>query len=219
MDHQRVTIIIPTLEPERAVKTARQAIARAGCSKRATVQVVHDQDGEGFTRTVNRGLALVLADKPSVLRPKDAGDRASVLRGPVCLLNDDAEPVTAGWLARLLAELHRWEPFGVWFVGPSGPCRTAPQNTGRVGDKRVPRIVSHLAGFCLLIAAEALQELGGLDESFIHYCSDVDLQWRARQRGKFSLWVPDVFVSHAIHPPVSAWWQRDTITFERRWKQ
>lgn len=120
----------------------------------------------------------------------------------MCLLNEDAEPVTPSWLRTLTEEMHRREGLRVWFAGPSGPCRTAPQNGGRVGDKRRPRVVGHLAGFCLLIRREALDALGGLDERFVHYGSDVELQWRARrEHGARSLWVPGVYCKHELHPP------------------
>jgi hypothetical protein len=167
-------------------------MSRAGVpSANVKVAVVLDERGEGFTRTVNRGLALAWGD--------------------VCLLNEDAEPVTEGWLRTLTEEMRRREELRVWFAGPSGPCRTAPQNGGRVGDQRRPRGVKHLAGFCLLIKREALDALGGLDERFVHYGSDVELQWRAwREYGARSLWVPGVYCKHELHPPRRTdWYERD----------
>lgn len=161
-------------------------------------EVVVDENGEGFTATVNRGLE----------------DYA----GDVCLLNDDAVPLTDDWLAILKREMDRREALNVWFAGPSGPCRTAPQNGGRVGDHRRPRLVSHLAGFCLLIKAEAVEKLGQLDDRFIHYASDVDFQLRARKDfGSRSLWVPGVYVKHELHPPRQLWWDQDQQLFTAIW--
>ena len=190
-------ILIPTLSPKRAAETMRRAAETAGV-RNVEVEVVVDESGEGFTATVNRGLEGC------------AGD--------ICLLNDDAVPLTDGWLAILKREMDRRETLKVWFAGPSGPCRTLPQSEGRVGDRRRPRLVHHLAGFCLLIKAEAIETLGGLDDRFIHYASDIDYQFRARKDfGARSLWVPSVYVEHELHPPRQPWWDEDQQLFGASW--
>jgi GT2 family glycosyltransferase len=59
----------------------------------------------------------------------------------------------------------------------------------------------------------------GLDERFIHYASDVDLQRRAkREHGALSLWVPSVFVEHGLHPPHMEWWQHDQRLLAEAWQ-
>lgn len=175
------------------------AAAKSG-APHAAVDIVVDGAREGFTATVNRGLKYANAD--------------------VCLLNDDAPPLTEGWLALLLEEARRREALKVWFAGPSGPCRTAPQNGGRAGDRRRPRLVKHLAGFCLLIKREAIEALGGLDPRFRHYASDVDLQWRAwRDFGARALWVPGCFVEHELHEPRQPWWDEDQELLRRLWNR
>lgn len=196
-----VTIIIPTLDKARAEKTAATAYGQSGIpSARLTVLVVEDHNGDGFTRTVNRGLAQS--------------------SGNVCLLNDDVGPFSDGWLSVLLVEMQRRERQRVWFAGPSGGCRTMPQNSGRWGDKRRPRIVSHLAAFCLLASREAVEALGELDEQFIHYGSDVDWQWRAkRDFGAVSLWVPRSYVGHEAHEGREPWYSMDNQRFDEIWKQ
>lgn len=132
-----------------------------------------------------------------------------------CILNDDCE-VRIGWLATLWDELERRPD--CWFAGPSGPCRTAPQNTGRPGDERRPEIVSHVAGFCLVIRRKAIEALGPLDETFRHYGSDVDYQWRAaKEHGKRTLWIPGVFVDHELHAPHEPWHSMDNHKFWKRW--
>jgi len=132
-----------------------------------------------------------------------------------CVLNDDCA-VGLGWLATLWEELESRPD--CWFAGPSGPCRTAPQCTGGKGDERPPQVVSHVAGFCLVMKREALQALGPLDEAFRHYGSDVDMQWRAqRDHGKRSLWVPSVFVDRGLHAPHEPWYTMDNVEFWKRW--
>lgn len=162
------------------------------------VDVIVDVSGEGFTATVNRGLIGCIGD--------------------VCLYNDDALPLTDGWLASLKEEMDWRSALRVWFAGPSGPCRTAPQNGGRIGDLRRPRLVKHLAGFCLLVKAEAVQLLGGLDERFTHYASEVHWQRQCwHDHGARALWVPSVYVNHQLHLPHQEWWEHDQALLAEIW--
>ena len=181
-------LIIPTRNPEQARQMARTAQARAGCAVR--VRIVHDEHGEGFTKTVNRGLRQVDGEAEAV-----------------CLLNDDAVPVTDEWLRILHQQLLKYKDVG--FAGPSGPCRTMPQAMGEAGGSwaQLPPIhVGHLAGFCLLVRHEVIDKVGLLDERFIHYGSDVEWQWRS---GFNSLWVPAVYCEHEVGKPIAKWWEHD----------
>jgi GT2 family glycosyltransferase len=195
------TILIPTLDNGKAQKTAARAQERAGVL--CCTFVIKDRERSGYTRTVNRGLELIGA--------------SDALDDDVCILVDDCDPCE-GWLRMLQEAALEWASLPVWFAGPSGPCRTPPQNGGRPGDKRRPRVVPHLAGFCLYVAREALDKLGGLDEAYTHYASDVDIQRRAqRDYGAQSLWVPGAYVGHEVHPPHMEWWRKDQAMLNSRW--
>jgi len=195
-------VIIPTLDAVRARKTVQVVLERAGTS--CEVLVVEDGERRGYTRTVNVGLAQ--AQDPDTGTWRD-----------VCILVDDCVP-SENWLATLQEEAKRRASLRVWFAGPSGTCRTFPQAAGRLGDRRRPQVVAHLAGFCLWIEAEALACLGLLDERYTHYGSDVDYQRRAaRDYGATSLWVPSVYVAHELHPPHAEWWAEDQRTLETQW--
>lgn len=192
-------ILIPTQDGEQAEHIGEQAVAFAGMECDCKVQI--DTEGVGFTKTVNEGFEGV--------------------NEYVCLLNDDCVPVTNDWLAVLKGEMDKREALNVWFAGPSGPCRTPPQASGRVGDKRRPQVVDHLAGFCLLVHPDALRELGTLDERFTHYASEVDWQWRAQRDHKArALWVPEVYVKHEVHPPANEeWWRQDQALLNGLWRR
>jgi hypothetical protein len=195
-NRRKPTVVIPTLDAERAQETADLARERAGVDCR--VVIAEDPQRRGFTSNVN--------------------DAVEGLRGYICLLNDDCEP-SQDWLRVLVEELEKRQKLNVWFAGPSGPCRTRPQNQGRRGDQRRPRTVKHVAGFCLLIRPGVWGVLGGLDDSFVHYASEVDMQWRARRDySARSLWVPEVFVDHELHPPLSEWWARDQTILHNKWR-
>lgn len=185
-------IIVPTLSYTDGIITATRAQQHAGVP--ALTLVIEDQDRQGFTKTVNRGL--------------------SQAKGDVVILVDDC--VTPdNWLRDLQTAVYERARLNIWFAGPSGPCRTIPQNTGRPGDKRRPRTVGHLAGFCLYAKREAVELR--LDERFIHYASDVDWQRRAKQHGAHSLWLPSVYVDHGLHKPHQEWWEHDQRLLAEVW--
>lgn len=70
-------------------------------------------------------------------------------------MNDDVE-VAAGWIDPLLDRARA----GAWCVTPAE-------------DQDGPVLL--FAPHCMLWRADAWQELGGLDERFVHWCSDIDL--------------------------------------------
>ncbi len=178
------------MSKQQGERTAALAVVNSGYAG-VDVLVIHDTRRQGYTATVNEGIAQAKAGHLLLLNDD-------------CLLSDD-------WLSILLREMERRRD--AWFVGPSGRCRTFPQNTGRPNDKRRPRYVDHLAGFCLLVHPQGRRLL---TSEFVHYGSDVDLQWDAQRRGGRSLWIPEVYCSHGLHD-VNDWWERDQATLKQIW--
>lgn len=187
------SLIVPTLDITSGAATAETAQANAGMPCRVVIAV--DSVRQGYTKTVNEALADV--------------------EGDAVILVDDC--VTGpGWLAALHEAVYALASLKVWFAGPSGPCRTWPQNSGRRGDKRRPKLVSHVAGFCIYARAEAVAL--GLDERFCHYASDVHWQRRARRDyGAKAIWVPGCYVDHEVHEPYEEWWQHDQALLAKIW--
>jgi GT2 family glycosyltransferase len=192
-----ITLIVPTLDEAVGRTTLHALVATAGCA--VDPLVVCDTHRSGYTSTVNRGLAQAL------LHQTDA-----------CVVVDDCVPATPHWLAELRAALATRPR--AWFAGPSGACRTPPQSGGLLDDLRTPMYVSHVAGFCWLIKHEALATLGLLRAELEHYGSDVDYQWKARQLGGRSVWVPHVYMHHELHAPNQPAWERDNQRFSRLWR-
>jgi hypothetical protein len=193
-----IAVVVPTLDRERGKRVAQAACDNAGTDAYPAVSVDHNH--EGYTATVNRALRQLEGET-------------------VCLLVDDCA-TSDGWLCALNEAMIERAKSNCWFAGPSGPCRTIPQNGGRPGDRRQPQFVMALAGFCLLIHRDALIMLGGLDARYRHYASDIDLQFRGRQYyGARSLWVPGVYVAHELHAPLEPWWTQDHETMSTIWRK
>lgn len=187
------TIIVPTLDAAKGAETAAYAQRVAGMT--CTAMVALDPKRQGYTKTVNGALAQV--------------------QGDAVVLVDDCVP-DPDWLRILHGAVYARTSLKVWFAGPSGPCRTWPQNGGRQGDKRRPCLVSHVAGFCLYARQEAVAM--GLDERYFHYASDVDWQRRAqRDHGARALWVPSAYVAHGLHEPHQDWWEHDQALLAAMW--
>jgi hypothetical protein len=133
----------------------------------------------------------------------------------VCVLGDDAQPATNGWLAALWDAMQLSSNTG--FAGPSGPCRTSPQNTGKMHDAPGVFPVLHVAGFCMLVRGDVLRA-GLMDEAFAHYGSDVDWQWTAkRDAGWKSVWVRHVYCQHEVHDMRQPWGAQDGALMRKKW--
>jgi len=195
MNRLSVDLIVPSLNKDRARETGQRARVSAGYP--STLFVAYDKDRSGFTKTVNN--ALRKTQSPFV-----------------CLLNDDARPFTSGWLRHLVNALIERPNAG--FAGVSGNCRTRPQAFGLPGSPYGVIEVGHVAFFCTLIRRRALEDVKYLDEKFIHYGSDVDVQWRAKRHGWKSVWVRHVYVYHDLGDFIQPWKNIDQETFDRRWK-
>ena len=169
-----IAIVIPTLDPKRGKATGRLAMLHAGCDARL---IVVDGPMRGFTKTVNDGLR----------RTKPTED--------VCILNDDVTWFPIGWLAALQRALYSNPRYGI--AGPSGRSASATRD-GKLGDTGL-KVVSQLSFWCVLLKRQMIDQLGLLDERFIHYCSDNEYCLRAIKKGWRCVWVKSVYLEHRHH--------------------
>ena len=187
------TIVIPTLDLNVAAQTGRLAMANAGCD--VLLDIVIDTKREGFTRTANRGLRTLSTPY-------------------VCLLNDDAIPVTQNWLVLLREAIDSNPEYG--FAGPSGRCRGEVQSSGWEGMPFGHRQVLLLSFFCTLIKKSVIDEVGLLDEDFAHYGSDNFYQLGAHKKGWRSVLAQHVYVEHEVGETIWDWKTRDKETLRRK---
>ena len=190
-------IVVPSPDIEQAAQLARHAAETAGL--RVRYHVSHDPDRTGYTAAVNRGLRYVM----------ELGDCEAA-----CVLVDDARPYNRSWLRLLWEALDSDESYG--FAGPSGGCRTPPQNGGQRDAPYGVQQVRHVAGFCMLVKAKVM-EAGLMDEAFHTYGSEVDWQWRAHLDGWKSVWARHVYVEHEVHAFAKPWGDIDRKVMLQRW--
>ena len=186
-----ISIIIPTLDREKAEATGRLALLTAGCDARL---IVVDGPERGFTKTVNEGLRQTTNED-------------------VCILNDDVTRFQHGWLRTLRTALYSKPRYGI--AGPSGKS-AAKSREGRLGMTGI-EAVNQLSFWCVLIRRAVINEIGILDERFIHYCSDNEYCIRAHRKRWKCVWVKSIYLEHKHHGSGlrSKWKQRDQHALQR----
>ncbi|HEY2180653.1 MAG TPA: glycosyltransferase [Solirubrobacteraceae bacterium] len=158
-------------------------------------QVLHNEQNEGYLRSVARGAAAARGDW-------------------LVLCNNDIE-VTHGWLENLLSTAESGADVGVVapkFIAPDGLLSEAGGilwsdgtgvNYGRGDDPSRPRYeytreVDYGSAAALLVRASLWQEIGGYDERYAPmYYEDADLCFEASKRGWRVLYEPSATVVHA----------------------
>jgi GT2 family glycosyltransferase len=190
-----ISIIIPTLD--RAVGEDAGRLAQLTAMTKCEVIVSHDVTRQGFTKTVNEGI------------------RRAHKSHDICLLNDDIRWYAYGWLWTLRRALYADKRFGM--VAPSGPSNTAPLAHGKIGDSGL-QPVKHIAFWCVLIKRQCLNDVGLLDEAYIHFASDNQFSDDATRKGWKSIWCKDVYLHHRKHGSGSRnkWKKHDQALYRRR---
>lgn len=78
--------------------------------------------------------------------------------------------------------------------------------------------LGRLSFFCAVFKRAVLDELGLMDEQFIHYGCDTDYCERANQAHWRCIWVQHVYVEHDRSPLIRAWKDHDVAKFRRKWR-
>lgn len=219
-----VSVIIPTKFRMDLLDQALTGLReRTGYSALEVLVVDNDSPERSLpgviARHVSAGLDIRLVPGPGAFnfpRLIDLGVKAS--RGEiVLLLNDDIEPVEAGWLHRMVASVLQpgvgavgarllypggdVQHAGVW-LGLGGLCGHLWKGLGREAAERNPHVAlpgSRMAvtGACLALTRKAYDRVGGLDAAaFPVAFNDIDLCLRLGEAGLRTVYRGDAVLVH-----------------------
>lgn len=110
-------------------------------------------------------------------------------------MNDDTYiPLSsAGWLYGMLMSFS--DP-RVAAVGPASNCVMGTQNIFVLTPLDYNLEVNMLIGFCMMVKVDALNKVGGIDDSMPYHGDDIDLSIRFREAGYKLICNKSVFVYH-----------------------
>jgi len=193
-----LTLIVPSLDLDVGQAAIQRARDKAGCDLIGVVG--HDVGKRMFSHTVNQCFQGI--DTPYI-----------------AIMSDDCEPQTEFFLQELMMVLDLDDTWG--YVCPTMPCRTPPISDMKepYHEPRIQQVDSVPFG-CVVIKHAVLEQVGALDEqTFAHYCSDTDHQYRSRDCDPpwKAVWAQHVYVHRELHPPREPQWTLDRIQFMRRW--
>ena len=196
--------MIPTLSREQGEKTAKAALLMSGFKlgeKPDLFAVVsHDEREEGFSRTVNRGIAIADAQHPG---------------SDICLLNDDIRAFQYAWLREMYRVLYLNDSYGL--SCPGGKSGAMPMASASVGLEGV-QVVDQASFWCVLLKRKMMNSdprLHRLDEDMRHYCSDNWYCFVMKQLGWKCAWARSIVLDHKHHGSglKSKWRKKDRAVF------
>jgi GT2 family glycosyltransferase len=163
----------------------------------------------------------------------------------LCLLNDDIEVLTPGWLEEMVSfavqpdigavGARLWYPDGTLqhggvIIGAGGVAGHAhlhlPRgHTGYFSRAVLQQEVSAVTGACLVVRRQVFDEVGGLDERIAVAFNDVDLCLRIRAAGYRNIWTPFAELIHHESasrgrertPEQVARFQQEVLFMKERW--
>ena len=140
----------------------------------------------------------------------------------VCLLNDDTEVTSGGWLSEMVGQLlqpevgavgaklyyddgtiqHAGVVLGVGGVAGHAYRRAEGSSAGQMGRLHLAQTMSAVTGACMLVRRRAWDDVGGLEEEHLAVAfNDVDFCLRLGRAGWRVVWTPAAELVH--HESVS----------------
>lgn len=223
VDAPLVSIVIPTRDTLGFLRRCVESIRKLSSYPHYEVTVVDNQSTD--PDMLDYLDALAADEGVSVLRygqpfnyPAINNFAARHARGRVlCLLNDDTEVITPGWLEEMLGLLHQKDvgvvgakllypdgtvQHGGDLVGVGGVASHAHaflrrDDPGYQGRALLAQDMSAVTGACLMVWKSLYETLAGLDEQHLPVAfNDVDFCLRVREAGYRVVWTPHAELYH-----------------------
>ncbi len=218
----KVSIIIPTRDRMELLRTCVESIRRKTTWSNYEIVIVDNQSSRRETLDYlgslrgREHIRLLSDDAPfnySAINNRAVAQCDGEL---VCLLNNDIEVISPGWLEEMAGHALRPE------VGAVGAMLYYPDDTiqhagvvvglhgaadhvhagrprgwcGPAGRARVAQELSAVTGACLLVRRAAYIDVEGMDERLAVAFNDIDFCLRLRERGLHNIWTPHAELYH-----------------------
>lgn len=218
-----VSIVIPTRDGLELLRRCIESIRALGSYPRYEIVVVDNQSADPamlayLDAFAAGGDATVLRYDRPFNYPAINNLAVRHARGEVlCLLNDDTEVITPGWLEEMLGLLHQKNvgvvgakllypdgtvQHGGDLVGVGGVANHAHaflrrDEPGYQGRALLAQDMSAVTGACLMVWKSLYETLGGMDERRLPVAfNDVDFCLRVREAGYRVVWTPHAELYH-----------------------
>ena len=194
MRNTPIDIIIPTYENPDQLVQCIQSIEATKLSRPCDIIVVNNGPVNLFQLQERYKFKLLMPDRNLGWTGGLAYGLKSSKSEFVMFANDDIfVPISSTmWLHNMARVLQQYP--GVGAVGPASNCVMGLQNIWSQ-SREYYHNVQFLVGFCMLVRKEALDKIGGLDESF-NTGDDIDLSIRLRSEGYSLINTRNTFVYH-----------------------
>ncbi len=250
-DWPLVSVIVPTRDRLELLRNCLEGLARTDYPQIEVLVVDNNSSDpatlaylDGLDPEIYRVLRHPGAFNYSTINNRAAGEAMGQV---LCLLNNDVEVISPGWLKSMVVQAKREEvgAVGAQLLYPDGRIQHAGivlgvgggaahahrlVDSGAVGyfhRHALPQFVSAVTGACLVVQKERFLAAGGFDDqSFAVAFNDVDLCLRLNERGWQTLYEPRAQLIH--HESVSRGFDRDPVgakrfagelaALKRRWK-
>jgi GT2 family glycosyltransferase len=206
-------IFVDNGSPTRLDRWAAQHVPGITCVRNQENRLFCGGYNAGIQVALDKGYSFVLivnADT-EVVNPRFVGDLVKVAQrrpnaafiGPLVYFRSRAVvQKTCLDFPSISRSILSWIPFR---LTPGYFCRQPNKET----------TVQFLNGVCVLCRAEALLEIGLMDERFGGYVEDADWSWRAEKMGWLSVFSPIPSVIHHEEPVGYEWYSLKTFLLKR----
>ena len=224
----RVTLVIPTRDKVEVLRACITSVLEETDYENYDIVVVdngsHEQDALHYLASLSDHPKISVVSDPRPFNYSRLNNEAvaQCTADYVCLLNNDIEVLTPGWLAEMLSLAQQPDvgavgakllypdgslQHGGVIVGIGGVAGHAHKNfkthaPGYIGRARLIQEFSAVTGACLLVKREAYLAVGGLDEKRLPVAfNDVDFCLKLKEHGYRNIWTPHAMLYH--HESVS----------------
>jgi GT2 family glycosyltransferase len=215
-----VSIIIPTRDGERLLRRCVESLRAKTTYPRYELVIVDNQSRDpgalAYLAELERSARVLRHDQPFNFAAVNNRAVAQTEGELLCLLNNDTEVISPGWLDELVAQAlrpgigavgarllytngtvqHAGVVLGLGGVAGHAHRGLPGESAGPGGRALLVQNVSAVTAACLVVRRSVYGEVGGMDERLAVALNDVDFCLKVRARGYRNLYTPFAELYH-----------------------